>query len=123
MFNNIERTLAFFPYACLVLLVLALVFLEIKNRKEMLVDRPCAEPGRGGFVPPSGDGYEYYVSRSTIVYILRKAKNRFRVYLIQGGTPNARMKHDKYGQYFTIHCENTSAAEKIIDNAFDTASA
>lgn len=120
MYYSIERTLEFFPYACFVILGVMLLLFEIKNLKEMLIDRPRADPGRGGFIPPSGDGYEYYVSKSTIVYILQKAKNRFRVYLIQGGTPNAQMKHDKHGHYFTVRCEDTSTAEKIIDNAFCT---
>ena len=119
MFYNIERTLEFLPYISWGILVMVLVFLEIKNLKEMLIDGPVAEPGRGGFIPPSGDGYEYYVSSSAIVYILQKAKNRFRVYLIQGDSPNTHMKHDKHGSYFTIRCEDTSAAEKIIDNTFN----
>lgn len=121
MFYNIERTLEFFPYASWAVLVITLLFFEVKNIREMLIDRPHSEPGRGGFIPPSGEGYEYYVSNSTIVYILQKAKNRFRVYLIQGSSPNAPMKHDKHGQYFTIRCEDTGTAEKIIDNAFGTA--
>ena len=121
MYYNIERTLEFFPYVCITILVAMLVIFEIKNLKEMLIDRPRSDPGRGGFIPPSGDGYEYYVSSATIVYILQKAKNRFRVYLIQGNTPNAHMRHDKHGKYFTVRCEDTGTAEKIIDNAFCTA--
>lgn len=118
MYYNIERTLEYFPYVCLVLLGVSLLFFEIKNIKEMLVDRPHPDLRRNGFLPPPGDGYEYYISNSTIVYILQKAKNRFRVYLIQGDSPKAHTKHDKYGKYFTVKCENTSIAEKIIDNAF-----
>lgn len=121
MYYNIEHTLEFFPYACFVILGAMLLFFEIKNFKETLVDKPRSDPGRSGFIPPSGDGYEYYVSNSTIVYILQKAKNRFRVYLIQGNAPNAHLKKDRHGQYFTVHCENTGTAEKIIDNAFCTA--
>lgn len=120
MFYNIERTLDFLPCISWGILALTLVFLEVKNLKEMLIDRPQANPGRGGFIPPSGEGYEYYVSRSTIVYILQRAKNRFRIYLIQGESPNARMKRDKHGTYFTVRCEDTSTAEKIVDNAFST---
>lgn len=120
MFYNIERTLEFLPYISWGILALALVLLEVKNVKEMLIDRPMADPGRGGFIPPSGDGYEYYVSRSTVVYIIQKAKNRFRIYLIQGDGPNAHMKRDKHGAYFTVRCEDTSTAEKIVDNAFRT---
>lgn len=120
MYYDIELTLEFFPYACIAILVVILVFFEIKNLKEMLIDRPNSDPGRGGFIPPSGDGYEYYVSSSTIVYILHKAKNRFRVYLIRGNTPNVHIKHNKYGRYFTVRCEDTGTAEKIVDNAFCT---
>ena len=54
MYYSIERTLEFFPYACFVILGVMLVFFEIKNIKEMLIDRPRADPGRGGFIPPSG---------------------------------------------------------------------
>lgn len=118
MFYNIEQTLKFLPCLSWGILALTLVLLEVKNAREMLIDRPVADPGRGGFIPPSGDGYEYYVSRSTIVYIIQKAKNRFRIYLIQGDGPNTRMKRDKHGVYFTVRCEDTSTAEKIVDNAF-----
>lgn len=121
MYYSIERTLEFFPYVCFVILGVTLLLFEIKNAKEMLVDKPRSDPGRGGFIPPSGEGYEYYVSNSTIVYIIQKAKNRFRIYLIQGNVPKVHMKHDKHGQYFTIHCEDSGTAEKIIDNAFCTA--
>ena len=58
------------------------------------------------------------ISNSTIVYVLRKAKNRFRIYLIQGQSPAVNMKHDRYGNYFTIRCKDTGTAEKIVDKAF-----
>lgn len=118
MFYNIERTLEFFPYACYIILGVTLLLFEIKNLKEMLIDRPRSEPGRGGFIPPSGEGYEYYVSSSTICYIFQNAKNRFRCYLIEGNLPRAPLKRDKYGQYFTIRCEDTGTCEKISDDAF-----
>ena len=105
MFYNIERTLEFLPYVAWWILALTLVIFEVKNFKDMVIDRPKADPGRGGFIPPSGEGYEYDVSRSTIVYILQKAKNCFRVYLIQGDSPTVRVKHDKHGLYFTVRCE------------------
>ena len=94
------------------------LFLEVKNVKEQLRDKPVPEPGRGSFIPPEGEGYEYYISNSTIVYVLRKAKNRFRIYLIQGQSPAVNMKHDRYGNYFTIRCKDTGTAEKIVDKAF-----
>lgn len=123
MYYNIERTLEFFPYACFAILGVTLLFFEIKNIKEMLIDRPHADRGRDGFIPPCGDGYEYYVTNATIVYIIQKAKNRFRVYLIKGNAPKAHMKHDQYGQYFTVRCEDTGTAEKIVDDAFGIAAA
>ena len=87
-----------------------------KNFKEMVKDSP--EAGRGGFIPPSGDGYEYFVDSTRIVYVFQRAKNKFRIYLIQGDAPNVSMKHDKHGQYFTVRSESTATAEKIIDNTF-----
>lgn len=119
MFYSIERTLEFLPNTASIILILVLLFLETKNLKEQLTDRSVADPGRGGFVPPSGEGYEYYISNSTIVYIFQRAKNRFRVYLIQGNSPDVRIKHDKHGNYFTVRCEDTSTVEKIIDQAFN----
>lgn len=122
MYYDIEKTLEFLPYVSWGILAVTLLILEIKNFKEMLVDRPSSEPGRGGFIPPpGGDGYEYYVSNATIVYILRKARKAFRVYIIKGSSPTARVKRDKHGEYFTVRCEDAGTAEKIIDNAFKTA--
>lgn len=121
MYYSIERTLEIFPYVCFFLLGVTLLFLEIKNIKEMVADRLDPNPGRGGFIPPSEEGYEYYVSNTTIVYILQKAKNRFRVYMILGDSPGVHMRHDKYGKYFTVHCKDTGTAEKIIDKTFNTA--
>lgn len=120
MFYSIERTLEILPNISCAILIVVFMFLEIKNWKEQLKDGPVAEPGRGNFIPPKGDGYEYYVSNSTIVYILRTAKNRFRVYLIQGNFPAVGMKQDKYGRYFNIRSKDTSVAERIIDNTFGT---
>ena len=119
MYYDIERTLDFFPYVSCAILAATLLILEIKIFKEMLVDRPSAEPGRAGFIPPSGgDGYEYYVSNTTIVYIFRKARKAFRIYIIKGPSPIAHMRRDKHGEYFTVRCEDTGTAEKIIDNTF-----
>ena len=92
MFYNIERTLQILPGMCWAVLGIVLLFLEIKNFKEMVVDKP--EVGRDGFIPPSGDGYEYFVDSTRIVYVFQRAKNKFRIYLIQGDAPNVSMKHD-----------------------------
>ena len=56
MFYNIERTLEFLPYVAWWILALTLVIFEVKNFKDMVIDRPKADPGRGGFIPPSGEG-------------------------------------------------------------------
>ena len=64
------------------------------------------------------NGYEYFVDSTRIVYVFQRAKNKFRIYLIQGDAPNVSMKHDKHGQYFTVRSESTATAEKIIDNTF-----
>jgi hypothetical protein len=118
MFYNISRTLEVLPYIDYIILGFTLLILEIKNFKEMVGDNPIADAGREGFIPPNGDGHEYFVSKNTIVYILNKAKRRYRVYLIQGEQPNVCLKHDRYGNYFNLRCENVGIAEKIIDNAF-----
>ena len=52
------------------------------------------------------------------IKLFQRAKNKFRIYLIQGDAPNVSMKHDKHGQYFTVRSESTATAEKIIDNTF-----
>lgn len=51
MFYNIERTLQILPGVCWAVLGIVLLLLEIKNFKEMVIERP--EAGRGGFIPPS----------------------------------------------------------------------
>ena len=89
MFYNIERTLQILPGVYWAVLGIVLLFLEIKNFKEMVKDSP--EAGRGGFIPPSGDGYEYFVDSTRIVYVFQRAKNKFRIYLIQGDAPNVSM--------------------------------
>lgn len=118
MYYSISQTVDIMPYvSCIVLLILLLV-LEIINRKENLVDKPFTEPGRGGFLPPPGEGYEYYISADTIVYILHKSKRQYRIYLVKGNAPNAAIKHDRYGRYFKVLCDDFAAAERIIEKAF-----
>lgn len=118
MIYHIEQTLEYLRYMSWGILLITLLFLEIKNFKEQLTDDPSADSGRSGFIPPHGNGWEYYVSSSTIVYILKKAKNRFRVYLIQGEKPFTHLKHDHYGVYFTVRAEEAGTAEKIVDQLF-----
>ena len=49
MFYHIERTLEFLPGVACTILVLVFLFLEVKNVKEQLRDKPVPEPGRGSF--------------------------------------------------------------------------
>lgn len=112
MFYNIERTLQILPGVCWAVLGIVLLFLEIKNFKEMVKDSP--EAGRGGFIPPSGDGYEYFVDSTRIVYVFQRAKNKFRIYLIQGDAPNVSMKHDKHGQYFQFDLKAQQQPKRLL---------
>ena len=118
MFYNISRTLEVKPYISWSVLFIVWLFIEIKCYKEQLSDEPQAEPGRENFILPPGDGYEYYVSSNCIVYILRKARNRFRVYVVQGEMPGVKIKKDQYGMYFNARCQDTGSAERIVDKAF-----
>ena len=114
---DISKTLEILPYLSCGLLAVVFAVLEIKSLRERISDDPTAEPGRGGFIPPPGDGYEYYVSASTIVYILKKY-GAYRVYVVQGDNPNAELKHDRYGTFFSAHGANTGTIEKIVDAAY-----
>ena len=116
MSYHITKALEIMPYVTIGLLALLLLFFEIKAFRESHGDSPVGDPARGGFLPPPGDGYEYCVSAGVIVYILRKASNRFRVYLVQGDANGVSFKRDRYGQYISLRCENAATAEKIADN-------
>jgi hypothetical protein len=118
MFYNISKTLEILPYLSYIILVTTWIILEIKHFTEQLTDGPMAEPGRGNFVPPPGEGYEYYVNSNSICYILSKAKYRYKIYVIRGEAPAAKLKKDKYGVYFNARCQDAGAAEKIVDVAY-----
>lgn len=118
MFYNISKTLEILPYMAYGLLGIIWIFLEIKNYRGHVTEGPVAEPGREGFIPPPGEGYEYYVSSNNICYILQKAKNRFKVYVVRGENPSVNLKRDKYGTYFNARCQDAGAAEKIVDIAY-----
>lgn len=118
MYYNISRTLEFLPYLAYTLLVIVWIFMEVKNFREQLSEEPTTEPGRGSFILPPGNGYEYYVNSNNICYIYQKAKNRFQIYVIRGQSPAVRMKRDKYGAYFNIRCRDARSAEKIVDAAY-----
>lgn len=92
--------------------------MEIKNYCEYITESSEVEPRRNGFIPPPGEGYEYYVNSNDICYILKKTKNRFKIYVVRGNIPVAKLKRDKYGTYFNVRCRDAGAAEKIVDIAY-----
>lgn len=92
MFYNISRTLEIMPYISWSVLLIVWLFIENKCYKEQLSDEPQTEPGRENFILPPGAGYEYYVSSNSIVYILRKARKCFRIYIVQGDNPGVKIK-------------------------------
>lgn len=118
MFYDISRTLEALPYLSFIVLAAVLVLLEVRDYRERLTEQPEPEPGRSGFVPPPGDGYEYFVTSGKICYILRKSKRICRVYVVQGQNPGINLKHDRYGQYFTVQAHDPATAEKIVDAVF-----
>lgn len=117
---DISTTLEYFPQAALVILAILLVFLEVRTFLEYRTEgnTPGPGPGHNRFLPPSGDGYEHYIDSGTIVYLLKRGRNRYRVYLVKGRDPNAKLRRDKYGRYFKIHASDPAAAERIAENAF-----
>lgn len=117
MYYNISRTLEFLPYVSWLVLAVCLILFEVRNFKSMLVDKTVSDGARGGFIPPSGDGYEYYVGGS-ILYIIRKGPNRFRVYVVTGEGPNVHYKTDRYGRFFSVSASDNATVEKIIENAY-----
>lgn len=118
MFYHISRTLEFLPYMAYAILGLVWVFMEVKCFRELQREKPGETAWREGFIPPPGEGYEYYVNANSICYIQQKAKNRFKIYIVQGDRPAAKLKQDKYGTYFNASCQDAAAAEKIVDVAF-----
>ena len=117
MIYSIEKTLSFLPYLCWGVIAVVFALMEYKTCKETVTDRPTAEPGRNGFVPPRG-GYEYYVGGDTVVYIKRAGRSRWHVYLVQGARPSVPLKRDRHGTYFTVRSKTPAMTEKIIEDVF-----
>lgn len=119
---HIQNTLNIFPYISYVVISICWVFLEIKAIKDQVGEKEAADPGRGGFIPPNGkEGYEYFVSKSgppVLVYICKKTKDQYKVYVVQGNPPNVKMKHDRNGEYFNVHAQEGFAVEKIVDQVY-----
>lgn len=118
MYYNIARTMTVFPYICYGILGVGLLMLEVRFFVSQLKVKPEPEPGRGGFVQPPGDGYEYYAAKGVITYILKKGSH-YRVYVETGSPPNGvSLRRDRYGTYFMVRAKNTAEAERIIDQTF-----
>ena len=117
---NIEYTLSIMPYICITCLLTVLVVLEVRDA--LTRHSTKSAPAIGGFIPPPGDGYEYFVSQNKILYIKKRTCSLYRVYLVRGNTENikVRVRSDKYGNYISIHGQNSAAVEEILDNLFQT---
>ena len=120
---SIEQALKIMPYVSIGLIVIILVFMEIKTFREAHADSPFDKDDESdGFTfPPGDDGYEYYPKRGVKVYLVKKASNRYRVYLMEGEADDAdgiKFKRDRYGRYVTLRAGNAGTAEKITDRIF-----
>lgn len=118
MYYDISKTLQFAPYISFAVILIAWIIIEINCLKEQLNEKVMLEPIREGFIPPAGNGYEYYVNSDNVVYILQRHKKNFRIYVTQGNLPKAKMKHDRYGTYFDIRSEDSGTVERIIDSIY-----
>lgn len=119
MYYSISRTLELMPWLAGIVLGLTWAFLEIRNFREQVSDGPDIEPGRNGFVRPPGDGYEFFVTDYTIVYVLRISTRQYRIYLVQGDVPlGVKIKHDRYGSYFKVRSRDSNFVEKIVADTF-----
>ena len=118
MYYSMEQTLTVLPYLCWGILGVTLLFLEIRFYASQVKLGKDPEPGRGGFIQPPGDGYEYYATKGVIVYILKKG-DHYRVYLETSSPPSGvALRRDRYGTYFLVRAKNTAEAERIVDQSF-----
>lgn len=75
---------------------------------------------------PSRNGYLYNVlncknneNERFVVYILKKGKRKFYVYLVKGDRyPSIDLRRNRFGKYFLIKCKTEGEAESIIDDVF-----
>ena len=119
MYYSITKTLEVMPYISFFAILIYWVILEIKCIKQQLNEKVTVEPIRGNFIPPAGNGYEYYVNSKSVVYILQRYKKHFRIYVTEGEFPiNVKIKKDKHGQYFDIRSEDCATVERIIDSTY-----
>ena len=117
---DIYSALDILPKVAWVLLFAVLILQEVRNFREFLTERSTElpEPGSNGFTPPPGEGYQHYINASTVVYIQPNGRHRYRIYLIRGDAPRAKLRADRYGRYFKVSAADEGQAEMITENAF-----
>ena len=103
------------PYISYALLGITLVCLEIRTFAETRTSGSTDTDH--GFTPPPGDGYTYYCSSDTVVYIHRKARRCYRAYIVRS-PHHVMLKHDRYGRYHTVRCGDSATAEHVIDRIY-----
>lgn len=117
---NIEYTLSIMPHICITCILTVLVISEARDA--LTRHSTKSAPAIGGFIPPPGEGYEYFVSPNEILYIQKRSRTLYRAYLVRGYPENIKFRFhsDKYGSYISIHGQNTAAVEQTLDNLFQT---
>lgn len=117
---NIEYILSILPQISLTCLLTVFIGLEVKEA--LTRHSTKSTPAIGGFIPPPGEGYEYFVSPNEILYIQKRSRTLYRAYLVRGYPENIKFRFhsDKYGSYISIHGQNTAAVEQTLDNLFQT---
>jgi hypothetical protein len=105
------------PYICWVTIGITAVVREGINISTQVREEP--EAVRGLFIPPSGEGYQYFVGNGKVVYVFMKSRGLYRCYIVEGETPRVFMRRDRHGRYFTLHCPNTATAERLIDQVYE----
>ena len=120
MYYSIEQALQIMPYVSIALIVIILIFMEIKTFREAHADSLFDRDDESDdfTFPPGDDGYQYYPKRGVKVFVVKKASNRYRVYLMEGDADGVNFKRDRYGRYVTLRAGNAGTAEKIIDRIF-----
>ena len=121
MYYSIKQAMQIMPYITIGLIVIILAIMEVKTFREAHADSPFDKDDENDdfTFPPGDDGYEYYPKRGVKVYIVKKANNRYRVYLVDGDVADGvKFKRDRYGRYVTLRAGNAGTAEKITDRIF-----
>ena len=117
MYYNANEAARIFPYLCGGILILLYVFTELRYHHDLVAVAPNALPG--GFIPPRGTGYEYYVNLDTTVYLQRVNRREYRAYVSRGNPPaQAALRKDAHGTYFILSAKSPSEAESIVDQLY-----